>query len=246
MNANKDNAALIDEFLSFTGTTTKDVAKQYLEMASNNLEVAISLFLEVGEEQQHSEELANNGEAVDTTGDNDANNVGVEDERSSINLSEPDYDHLVTDENDTTFDTLCHDIIGDAQKSSAVEDVEDDIDISPDYDHLAAAQYDNLGLDCAELSAAVFDEFAASPTKDIVKGNSKEISEDDDQEYNFYAEEVIDDGEEYILGTMMVRVLQARHVKVCNFNICNSVHAQKFVSHNRYCSPTPTTIKVGI
>lgn len=45
----------IDQFLTITGTSNRDVAKQYLQMAGgddNSLEAAISIFLEVGDDQQ--------------------------------------------------------------------------------------------------------------------------------------------------------------------------------------------------
>jgi hypothetical protein len=45
------------------------------------------------------------------------------------------------------------------------------------------------------------------------KGHNVDMHDGDDDD----DDEVADIGEEYILGTMMVRVLQARHVKVCVF-----------------------------
>ena len=158
-------------------------------------------------------------------------------------------------ENNTTFDTLCNQIISpsvdiatavhvsehktDHGASCNTEDSEDeDIDIasltsdSPNYDH--------LGLDCAELSASVFDEFTLKDDSKSVQDNGElqlasnhnkmeKIGEHEkENEYNFYAaveenELLEDDGEEYILGTMMVRVLQARHVKVCFISVTHTV-----------------------
>ena len=159
-------------------------------------------------------------------------------------------------ENNTTFDTLCNQIISpsvdiatavhvsehktDHGASCNTEDSEDeDIDIasltsdSPNYDH--------LGLDCAELSASVFDEFTLKDdSMDVQDNGALQLASDhnkmekigeheNENEYNFYAaveeenELLEDDGEEYILGTMMVRVLQARHVKVCFILVTHTV-----------------------
>jgi len=204
----------IEQFLTITGTTDRDVAIQYLQMAGgddNNLEAAtLFLELEVGDDQADSP--ATNID-IDTANDED---ILVDDDNESNVLSEPDYDYLVEDENEnnTTFDTLCRDIIGEREEivndivQQHADDDVNDIDISPDY-------YDNLGLDCAELSATAFDEFAPiEEKKQDETDNMKAHCNKEDEQYNFYAEEIVDDGEEYILGTLMVRVLQAKHVKV--------------------------------
>ena len=39
----------INDFLSFTGTTNINVARRYLDMSGNNLEVAVSLYMEMGD-----------------------------------------------------------------------------------------------------------------------------------------------------------------------------------------------------
>jgi len=206
----------IDQFLAITGTTNRDVAIQYLQMAggddnNNLLDAAISLFLEVGDDQQEIV-VADSGTTADIG--IDTTNGDEDDDNESNVLSEPDYDYLVEDENEnnTTFDTLCKEIIGESRGEEDDDNIhqhaDDDIDISPDY-------YDNLGLDCAELSATAFDEFAPIEEKKQDEDNLKaQSNKEDDEQYNFYAEEVVDDGEEYILGTLMVRVLQAKHVKV--------------------------------
>ena len=207
----------IEQFLTITGTSNRDVAIQYLQMAAGgedniNLEAAISLFLEVGDDQQ---DIVADGSTTDI-GIDAANDEGIykDDDNESNLLSEPDYDYLVEDdnENNRTFDTLCKEIIGESrdedniQQQHADDDV-NDIDISPDY-------YDNLGLDCAELSATAFDEFAPIEEQEDEDNIKAQSNKEDDEQYNFYAEEVVDDGEEYILGTLMVRVLQAKRVKV--------------------------------
>mmetsp|Transcript_4041 Transcript_4041/g.8569 ORF Transcript_4041/g.8569 Transcript_4041/m.8569 type:complete len:669 (+) Transcript_4041:101-2107(+) len=85
----------------------------------------------------------------------------------------------------------------------------------PDYDYLADATsstgdlpseepeyYDNLGLDC--VNDLQVDE---SPTSQLQEMNSEERDE------NIYAFDDEEYGDEYILGTLMVRVLQARNLK---------------------------------
>lgn len=209
----------IEQFLTITGTSNRDVAKQYLQMAGgddSNFDAAILLFLEVGDDQQEivADSTATNI-GIDTANDD---NIQENDDNESNVLSEPDYDYLAEDdnENNTTFDTLCKEIIGEREEKEDDDDIQqqhanddvNDIDISPDY-------YDNLGLDCAELSATAFDEFAPiEEKKQDEDDNMKVQCNKEDEQYNFYAEEVVDDGEEYILGTLMVRVLQAKHVKV--------------------------------
>ena len=149
-------------------------------------------------------------------------------------------------ENNTTFDTLCnHQTISpsvdiatavhvsehktDDGASCNTEDSEDEDIASLTSD---SPNYDHLGLDCAELSASVFDEFTLKDDSMDVQDDGLQLASnhnkmekigehENENEYNFYAaveeenELLEDDGEEYILGTMMVRVLQARHVKVC-------------------------------
>jgi len=239
----------IDQFLTITGTTDRDVAIQYLQMAAggddNKLEVAVSLFLEVGDDQQEivadSSTTADIG--IDAANDED---ILVDDDNESNVLSEPDYDYLVEDENEnnTTFDTLCRDIIvereeivNDTVQQHADDDV-NDIDISPDY-------YDNLGLDCAELSATAFDEFAPIEEKKQEEEDNMKVRSKDDEQYNFYVEEIVDDGEEYILGTLMVRVLQAKHVKVSNVIPFVHISCTNFTNHS-YLYSQIQTIKEGI
>jgi hypothetical protein len=40
---------LLSQFLSFTATSSEDVARQYLEMANGDLKNAVGLFMEIGE-----------------------------------------------------------------------------------------------------------------------------------------------------------------------------------------------------
>ena len=156
-------------------------------------------------------------------------------------------------ENNTTFDTLCNQIISpsvdiattvhvsehktDVGASCNTEDSEDEDIASLTSD---SPNYDHLGLDCAELSASVFDEFTLKDDSKSVHdygelqlasnhNKMEKIGEHEkENEYNFYAaveenELLEDDGEEYILGTMMVRVLQARNVKVCFISVTHTV-----------------------
>ena len=155
-------------------------------------------------------------------------------------------------ENNTTFDTLCNQIISpsvdiattvhvsehktDVGASCNTENSEDEdiasLSDSPNYDH--------LGLDCAELSASVFDEFTLKDDSMDLQDDGLQLASnhnkmekigehEKENEYNFYAaveenELLEDDGEEYILGTMMVRVLQARNVKVCFILVTHTVY----------------------
>ena len=157
-------------------------------------------------------------------------------------------------ENNTTFDTLCNQIISpsvdiatamhvsehktDVGASCNTENSEDEDIASLTSD---SPNYDHLGLDCAELSASVFDEFTLKDdSMDVQDNGALQLASDhnkmekigeheNENEYNFYAaveeenELLEDDGEEYILGTMMVRVLQARHVKVCFISVTHTV-----------------------
>jgi len=123
----------------------------------------------------------------------DGNEIG--DEGSSA-FSEPDYDYLVNDD--------------DEQSNSGSGS---DVASSPDYDH--------LGLDYDDLSATYLDDDGGSgngiqePDENIlISASSKGPNTEAKATMGdcCYAEES-DVGEEYILGTMMVRVLEARHVK---------------------------------
>ena len=168
-------------------------------------------------------------------------------------------------ENNTTFDTLCNQIISpsvdiattvhvsehktDVGASCNTENSEDEdiasLSDSPNYDH--------LGLDCAELSASVFDEFTLKDdSMDVQDNGALQLASDhnkmekigeheNENEYNFYAaveeenELLEDDGEEYILGTMMVRVLQARNVKVCYILVTHTVYVCLSCAHIILC-----------
>ena len=169
-------------------------------------------------------------------------------------------------ENNTTFDTLCNQIISpsvdiatavhvsehktDHGASCNTEDSEDEDIASLTSD---SPNYDHLGLDCAELSASVFDEFTLKDdSMDVQDNGALQLASDHNKmekigehekehEYNFYAaveeenELLEDDGEEYILGTMMVRVLQARHVKVCFISVTHTVSSLYLCAHILCC-----------
>ena len=156
-------------------------------------------------------------------------------------------------ENNTTFDTLCNhqtispsvDIATTVHVSEHKTDVGASCDTKNSEDEDIASltsdspNYDHLGLDCAELSASVFDEFTSKDDSMDVQDDGLQLASnhnkmekigehEKENEYNFYAaveeNELLEvDGEEYILGTMMVRVLQARHVKVCFLLVTHTV-----------------------
>ena len=205
--------------------------------------------------------VGNNDRIIDALDDNlleepDYDHIKIMDERDEEEGGASGEEEEDENENNTTFDTLCNhqtispsvDITTTVHVSEHKTDVgascntenseEEDIDIasltsdSPNYDH--------LGLDCAELSASVFDEFTLKDDSMDLQDDGLQLASnhnkmekigehEKEHEYNFYAaveeenELLEDDGEEYILGTMMVRVLQARHVKVCFISVTHTV-----------------------
>ena len=124
----------------------------------------------------------------------------------SVQMSEPDYDHLQVEDDDDDDDAERRSDDGSGISSS------DDVASSPNYEHLG------LGYNEEEIVAP------ASSFQDqdngIVKNNKKEgpaveVKAVDGHHFKAGEVEEVDDlGEEYILGTMLVRVLQARDVKV--------------------------------
>eukprot|EP01082_Thalassiosira_pseudonana_P005669 g5637.t1 g5637 contig2:957270-959428(+) len=107
-------------------------------------------------------------------------------------LSEPDYGYLSNEADDINNNS---------------SNAEDDMSSSPNYDH--------LGLDCEEISAS----FNLKQQQQ----HHGHIPHDDEvatEQYDCLEEEYRMDnvGEEYILGTLMVRVLQARHLKSNPYN----------------------------
>ena len=270
-NDNTTNNVLLKQQFQAITNSSDDVACQYLEMSNYNLEMAVGLYMEVhgdGEvvvEGGGADDDINVANVDDTDCDNNDSNIDALEDNL---LEEPDIKIMDErdeeeggasgeedeNENNTTFDTLCNQIISpsvdiattvhvsdhktDHGASCNTEDSEDEDIASLTSD---SPNYDHLGLDCAELSASVFDEFTSKDDSMDVQDNGalqlasnhnkmEKIGEHEkEHEYNFYAaveeenELLEDDGEEYILGTMMVRVLQARHVKVCFISVTHTV-----------------------
>ena len=252
-----DDTDTLSQFLAFTGSADSNVARQFLEMSGDHLDTAVSLFMEVngdgsindGEEEERmrrgeechvpitgGESIGDSSNRID--GDAiDGNEIG--DEGSSA-FSEPDYDYLVNDD--------------DEQSNSGSGS---DVASSPDYDH--------LGLDYDDLSATYLDDDGGSgngiqePDENIlISASSKGPNTEAKATMGdcCYAEES-DVGEEYILGTMMVRVLEARHVKVSSLFSIESISASFLMCLLKYLttcfllvaltpkSPTPATKEEG-
>ena len=199
--------------------------------------------------------VGNNDSNIDALEDNLLEEPGIKimDERDEEEGGASGEEEEDENENNTTFDTLCNQIISPSvdiattvhvsehktdhgascnTENSEDEDIASLTSDSPNYDH--------LGLDCAELSASVFDEFTLKDDSMDLQDDGLQLASnhnkmekigehEKENEYNFYAaveeenELLEDDGEEYILGTMMVRVLQARHVKVCFISVTHTV-----------------------
>lgn len=292
------NDNLIPQFLSFTGTSDNEVARQYLQMSDNILENAVTLFWaadtattttttasttsptmnndddngddgegEGGENVDRVDGVANstgicgrieNGAAmaveeeaevvVDetiqlTTTENDiegeddqistndnSRSITCDDEimpsnnaeeEGSEHFSEPDYEYLLSNEDEDDGAGA----VVDEDNSS-----EEMVYSSPDYDYLGLesvyeeedeeeGNVSEHSQEVAALTTTLIQDAVSDnpmPANDLnsiypTKGHKVDlqpVTTDDD-------EEVEDSGEEYILGTMMVRVLQARHVKVC-------------------------------
>lgn len=180
-----------EDFIAVTGETNSIVARQYLEISGNNLELAVSLFLD--------------------------HNAGPVDESSSVPIGEGEV---------TAKDTA--NIPGGQTQTELGEavvenDVLDDLSTEPNYDYLAeenmslveqknkddqadgdsgsmpsTPDYDNLGADCEEAEQTI------SMSADFDNIGSQEYCCEFDKE---------DFGDEYILGTLMIRVLQARNLR---------------------------------
>ena len=241
---------LISQFLAFTGTSDNEVARQYLEMSDNNaLENAVNLFWvatttnnNVNHEDGHDDEptmtMEIEEEEEENNNNNNNNNTIVLQEGSDHFSEEPDYDHLLAEED---ADDAVKETQADVHRDDDDDDDDDDntsssiglVDSSPDYDYLgldSVFDEDNVDEENDHPQVATWTrhvhENRVGDTNDLVvsdnpdpngiyptKGHNVDIHDDDDDD-----DEEEDIGEEeYILGTMMVRVLQARHVKVCVF-----------------------------
>jgi len=204
----ENNDAILSQFLSPTGSTDAEAARQSVHTSGEDFDGAGSSFAE----------MSDGGDGGDGGGGDGRGGIGCvngTDECDVIDSSgDIDGDGNIAEASDDGggggFGTAINndDIIsggGDFGSS-------DDAASSPDYDHLG------LGYNEEEIVAP------ASSFQDhdngIVKNNKKEgpvveVKAVDGHHCEAGEGEEVDDlGEEYILGTMLVRVLQARDVKV--------------------------------
>ncbi len=137
------------------------------------------------------------------------NNDEVIDKEEGLSMQplEPDYDHLLVGDDDDVAE----------HQSNNGSGGSNDVESLPNYDH--------LGLNCNKEELA-----AATPSCHYHVDESMNKNKTDDPAVETKAtdechcdagegEEDDNLGEEYILGTMLVRVLQARDVKVdCPFS----------------------------
>lgn len=273
-----DEITLMDQFLSFTGNTDIEVARQYLKMSENRLEDAVNLFwvatttnndtsdteydtdvaaaAVVGgelllpmmavdgrvEEADETIQLSVSTPSSSSEGAGTSNNADTDEERMIFNKEneagsehfsvEPDYDYLMADAH------VDIDNVVEEKRVAILSNDNDDkscsslgfLESSPNYEYLDLDSLYEEEIEEKELPQAAIttrlnhervgdanatnnDPNGIYPTKGH-KVDIQSMSMDADEK----EEEIEDMGEEYILGTMMVRVLQARHVKVCIFS----------------------------
>ncbi len=194
-----------DDFLSVTGETNTNVARQYLEMSGNNLELAVSLFLDHSSSGCDAEDISSSapeGEEVSAV----ATEAVVENESLLDDLSsEPDYDYLA-EENISLQEQNILDNDGDEENDSMPS--------TPDYDNLGAdcvgeenlqqdqQEYNNNDLLAAQQTISM-SAFPAIPTSHDFDNLGTQSYEMDKEEFE----------DEYILGNLMIRVLQARNLR---------------------------------
>ena len=207
-----------DDFLSVTGETNASVAGQYLEMSGNNLELAVSLFLDHssardaevtsssapgGGEETSAAKVFNNSDCQIRT---EVGEAMAENDILDDLSSEPDYDYLA--EENMYLEEQTSNIY------SKENGENDSMPSTPDYDNLGAdcedkreqQQYNNDLLAAQTISMSAF---PAIPTvNDFDNIGSQEYQGDC---YEIGKEEF--GGDEYILGNLMIRVLQARNLR---------------------------------
>mmetsp|Transcript_652 Transcript_652/g.1063 ORF Transcript_652/g.1063 Transcript_652/m.1063 type:complete len:712 (+) Transcript_652:88-2223(+) len=208
-----------DDFLSVTGETNASVARQYLEMSGNNLELAVSLFLDHssardaevmsssapagGGEETSAATVFNNSDCQIRT---EVGEAMAENDILDDLSSEPDYDYLA--EENMYLEEQTSNIYNDENGEN------DSMPSTPDYDNLGAdcedkreqQQYHNDLLAAQTISMSAF---PAIPTvNDFDNIGSQEYQGDC---YEIGKEEF--GGDEYILGNLMIRVLQARNLR---------------------------------
>ena len=208
---------LSSQFLAFTGSADANVARQYLEMSGNDLQLAVSLFLD-----HTAANTAAASIAADLDGQAMSNNELLEELSSS---SEPDYDYLAEESSISQNNYY--------EQNNNINEQNNEFDDSRSCDESmpSTPDYDNLGAECDEEEiqfqqynqhqeqndinvAHTVSTFPVIPsTTDFDNIGSDDHQEDGDHIDIDY--EAI--GEDYILGTLMVRVLQARNLRVSFF-----------------------------
>lgn len=205
-----------DDFIAVTGETNSIVARQYLEISGNNLELAVSLFLDHNGPVDGSSSpsaVGEGGVTADTAnipGGQTQTELGeavIENDILDDLSTEPDYDYL-------------------AEENMSQEEQNNDDEEDGDSGSMPSTpDYDNLGADCEEeqqreeqqlysqndmLAAQTISmsAFPAIPTTSDFDNIGSQAYEDDC--YEFDKEDL---GDEYILGTLMIRVLQARNLR---------------------------------
>ena len=214
---NNGREDIISQFLNVTGATDPNLARQFLEMSGNknDLEMAVGLYMEM------------NADIHNAAADED--NVGVEfqvplasvesgtnriDEEDNEILSEPDYDFLAVEEEDVGDTDYDYDY-EQQQMQNMEDDLSDDEPSSPEYDHLGLDDYEQeiSAYDFPDVSCGNNDLNTTSSHEQNQNANEPSATCAGENELMYYAQ-VEDEGGEYILGTLMVRVLQAKNLKV--------------------------------
>ena len=209
---------LSSQFLAFTGSADPNVAQQYLEMSGNDLQLAVSLFLD-----HNASNTAAASVAADLDGQAMSNNELLEELSSSS--SEPDYDYLVEERSISQNNN--------EQDNNTNEQSNNEFDDSRSCDESmpSTPDYDNLGADCEEEEvqfqqynqhqeqndvnvAQTISAFPVIPTENEFDNIGSNDHQEDDDHIDIDYEAI---GEDYILGTLMVRVLQARNLRVSFF-----------------------------
>ena len=203
---------LSSQFLSASSCSDPKIN---LEMSGNNLELAVSLFLDTITTSDGGGDETTPNASVEQCGSNAPALAGISDVQLQTEIgvandvlvdlsssSEPDYDYLV-EENVALY-----------------EQYKNEIDCSFNDSVPSTPDYDNLGADCEEEEqqhqrntndlTAKLSTFPVIPsTNEFDKIGSKEH-----QGESHHGIDQEDFGDEYILGTLMVRVLQARNLRV--------------------------------
>lgn len=107
-----------------------------------------------------------------------------------------------------------------------IQEEESDIASSPDYDYLATAEEESLPTSSPDYDYLADVDDGGKLLTQAIPDVNKPLEAPVNNEYEY----VIRDGEEYILGTLMVRVLQAKNVKVRSYELVGSMMEILFVA----------------